>query len=168
MKDLLYAIPTIEWSEDALSSYSVNVIQSLKDTINSLNSPKRTIMTNFIELSPKISIGVKGYKLFNSQGPTKMTSISRINNKLEFVERRTLSVAVVSFFMDSSTQIFTESRKLEKHWKKKKLEELSNLGVVLFRLDPNKFSKFDIWTCRVCYFYSFDLNAYSSCFKSLE
>lgn len=88
-------MPTIEWGEDALNSHSAADINNLKHTINSLNSPKRAILTNFIELSPKILIGVKAYKLFASQSPAKMASICRVQDKLEFVDRRTLAVAVV-------------------------------------------------------------------------
>lgn len=73
----------------------MDVVQNLKDAISSLTSAKRAVLTNFIELSPKISIGVKAYKLFSTQMPTKLSSICKINGKLELVERQTLSVAVV-------------------------------------------------------------------------
>lgn len=131
-----------------MESRSVTAIQNLKNTINSLNIPKRAVLTNYIELSAKVSIGVKAYKLFSSQSPVKMTSICRFNEKLEFVERKSIAVALVCILVPESvvceTKLLTSLRKQERHWNRMKFVELSNLVAIIFPLCRSKFSKFDI------------------------
>jgi ATP-dependent DNA helicase 2 subunit 1 len=75
---------------------TVNELEGLKNAISALKAVKRALFTNYIELTPSVKIGVKGYKIYSKTTPVKTTQACRVGNQYDFVERKSINVGVVS------------------------------------------------------------------------
>lgn len=95
-KDLFYAIPSIRWDDGVSEMNTVDGLGELKNAISALKAIKRALFTNYIELTPGVKIGVKGYKIYSKTMPVKTTQACRVGNQYRFVERKSINVGVVS------------------------------------------------------------------------
>ncbi|CDO57249.1 similar to Saccharomyces cerevisiae YMR284W YKU70 Subunit of the telomeric Ku complex (Yku70p-Yku80p) [Geotrichum candidum] len=93
-EDLFYAIPSIRWDDGVSEMNTVDGLGELKNAISALKAIKRALFTNYIELTPGVKIGVKGYKIYSKTMPVKTTQACRVGNQYRFVERKSINVGV--------------------------------------------------------------------------